>query len=42
MKIKQNTKRKKLKREIEKRKFPFVTTQDMKTGKITVHPLISN
>lgn len=41
MKIKQKTKRKKLKREIEKRKFPFVTTEDQKTKKIIVHPLIS-
>lgn len=42
MKTKTKTKRKRLMREIEKRKFPFITTQDQKTGKIIVHPLISN
>lgn len=37
----QNTHRKvkKLKREIEKRKFPFISVEDQKTGKVNIHPL---
>lgn len=42
MKIRFNKKRKKLKRELEKRKFPFLVTQDQKTGKQIIHPLITN
>lgn len=41
MKIKQKSKRKRLMREIERRKFPFVVTEDTKTGKQIIHPLIS-
>ena len=35
-------KRKKFKRELEKRKFPFLTVEDKRTGKLTIHPLITD
>lgn len=40
-KAKANPKRKRLMREIERRKFPFVASIDQKTGKQTIHPLIT-
>ena len=35
-------KRKALMREIDKRKFPFVSVEDKRTGKLIIHPLIPN
>jgi len=40
-KAKTSRKVKKLKREIEKRKFPFISVVDQRTNKVTIHPLIS-
>lgn len=41
MKIRTNKKQKRLKREIEKRKFPFISVFDDKTKKHIIHPLIT-
>lgn len=39
-KAKTHRKVKKLKREIEKRKFPFLSVENPKTGKVEILPLI--
>lgn len=42
MKKRTKQKQKKLKREIEKRKFPFISVYDEKLKKQIIHPLITN
>jgi hypothetical protein len=41
MKHRTTKKTKKLKREIEKRKFPFLSVWDEKNKKIVIHPLVT-